>query len=1137
MPIPGRWSGSAVGRLAPLLLACLALLVGAVPASAREVVVTGSKMNGFGRVLLQFDQPTKVSARTANSVLVISFAEPSKVKAEKLANELAPYVSTVRRDPDGTGLRLALAAPVRVNVLEAAERVFIDLLPPKWTGLPPGLPPEVVAELAARVQAAEAKLKAAGGRPAEAPRLVRLRIGEMPALTRLQFEVPPDLPVDVKQDGEEVELSFKGQVRFDQAGSKPKLTAGVADFEALPGAGGLTIRVRRAAGFDAQSFREPDGLVLDLARPQPPQELPEPAEQVPPPVLQATPAPDARGAGPGAGDRRASQSRPPAMAPAEPAKPGVTAAEGSAPSVVVARVEAGADGTAIVFPFGRRTPAAAFRRGGVLTLAFDTEDRLDTSSLAAATDPSLRPLSVRAEGGLTVLRLPEPSSGAVRFLAEGEGWRLTTGSAGGLPSDALKVSRGVDTHGRPLVAVGMAGASRAHWLRDGDGAKLAVVTASGRVQGLPLPRSFVEFGLASTIHGVVVEARADDVSVALGQNGVLIARDVGLTLSPASRGREDGGTASRLVLARDAWVQDAASGAFDRYAALVRDNAEAARAGRAEARFRLARFMLANGLNHEALSLLALARSEDAVFARRRDTLILSGIAAVRARRTAEARAFLSADGAAEESEAVLWRAAADALDKRWAAALAGFRRAHEIVELYPDDAAGPLRLLTLTAALEAGDVAAAESELGAIDRMATGSVPRDRHDLLRARVDEAAGRNEAALKAYRELMLEADLPVASEATLRATRLGVKAGEVDTDAAISTLENLSITWRGGEVEVGTLADLARFYGRAKRWRDMFTVVRRANRYFPTHPVSRGLHEEAAALLEGLLLGREGEQLTGLQALSLYFDFKELAPVGRRGDEIVRRLADRLVELDLLEQAADLLQYQVERRLTGAARATIAARLAAIRLLDRKPLMALSALHSTRLSGLPEEVRRLRYVLEARALADLSRTDLALEVLEGETGPAFDRLRTSILWNARRWREAGEAGEALLGSRWEGPDALSDRERSDVLRAAIAYVFADERISLDRLKQKFARKIMDSADARTFELILRPGAVETREFRIAAQEAARADTLRTFLADWTLPAGEMETDGTAPGAAEPPLPSSPRAESSRSPVPG
>src|SRR5438874_9635028 len=50
---------------------------------------------------------------------------------------------------------------------------------------------------------------------------------------------------------------------------------------------------------------------------------------------------------------------------------------------------------------------------------------------------------------------------------------------------------------------------------------------------------------------------------------------------------------------------------------------------------------------------------------------------------------------------------------------------------------------------------------------------------------------------------------------------------------------------------------------------------------------------------------------------MFYEYPELTPIGRRGDEMIRRLADRLVAVDLLDQASELLQYQVDKRLEGA----------------------------------------------------------------------------------------------------------------------------------------------------------------------------------------------------------------------------
>ncbi len=166
-------------------------------------------------------------------------------------------------------------------------------------------------------------------------------------------------------------------------------------------------------------------------------------------------------------------------------------------------------------------------------------------------------------------------------------------------------------------------------------------------------------------------------------------------------------------------------------------------------------------------------------------------------------------------------------------------------------------------------------------------------------------------------------------------------------------------------------------------------------------------------------------MPAIDALALFYDFRELTPIGRRGDEMIRRLADRLVSVDLLDQAADLLQYQVDNRLQGAARAQIATRLAVIYLMNRKADRALAALRSTRSAELSEELRNQRLLLEARALSDMGRHDLALEVIGNIDGREAIRLRSDIYWAAHRWRESAEQIELMYGERWKDWQPLNE----------------------------------------------------------------------------------------------------------------
>ena len=103
-----------------------------------------------------------------------------------------------------------------------------------------------------------------------------------------------------------------------------------------------------------------------------------------------------------------------------------------------------------------------------------------------------------------------------------------------------------------------------------------------------------------------------------------------------------------------------------------------------------------------------------------------------------------------------------------------------------------------------------------------------------------------------------------------------------------------------------------------------------------------------------------------------------------------------------------MQYQVDHRLQGAGRAQVATRLAVIYLMDRKPDRALATLRASRTGGLSNDLRDQRLLLEARALSDLGRHELALEVIADVTGRAADRLRADILWAAQALRRSRRA---------------------------------------------------------------------------------------------------------------------------------
>jgi len=231
---------------------------------------------------------------------------------------------------------------------------------------------------------------------------------------------------------------------------------------------------------------------------------------------------------------------------------------------------------------------------------------------------------------------------------------------------------------------------------------------------------------------------------------------------------------------------------------------------------------------------------------------------------------------------------------------------------------------------------------------------------------------------------------------------------------------------------------------------------------------------------------------------MFYEHRDLTPIGRRGDEMIRRLADRLVAVDLLEQAGELLQYQVDHRLEGAARAQVASRLAMVYLMSRKPERAIAALRTTRIADLAGELRQQRLLLEARAQSDVGRHDLALDIISNIGGREAVRLRSDIYWGARRWRESAEQIELLYGDRWRDFQPLTALEKSDVIRAAIGYALAEDAIGLARFREKYGPKMDGEGDRAAFDAAAKPAAANSADFARIARMAAAIDTLDGFL---------------------------------------
>ncbi len=802
-----------------------------------------------------------------------------------------------------------------------------------------------------------------------------------------------------------------------------------------------------------------------------------------------------------------SPNEPAAAAAEAPAKvlpsPAPLPEERSGVSLAPLTASRDSDGLHLTFSFPVPTPAALFRRADTLWLIFDSKKPIGVEKIrgqvgAVIADVGVLPLE---KGQAIRIRLNRPQLPALASedLPDGMTWTLTIADTVQTPTQPLAAIRNIAEPSLASVTVPLPKAGQLHRFVDPDaGDTLIVVTALPPAHGLVKRQDFVEVSLLESIHGVAIRPNSDDVTADVAPDKIILGKPGGLTLSPADTGAERAPTAVRPIFDLGEWRRNQEGSFNGRQDALIEAAGAAAPDQRTRARIDLARFYMSRGLFPEAAGVLELALADAKPGSEDPTALIVHAVASILMGRPERGLKDLASPAIGTNFDSQLWKAVASARMGKWPDAREKFKSIEFAISSLPLELQRIVLADAMRASLEVRDYASAAKRAAELDVVGSSDDLKFDITVLRGRLAEGLGHDKDALDDYTSAIGSDDRPAASEAKLLEIALKQRRGEINQADSLRELETLAVTWRGDAIEVQTLEMLARIYADTGRYAESFAAVRTANRLSPNSEVARQGQDAASALFAQIFLGQKGDDLPPIDALGMFYDFRELTPIGRRGDEMIRRLADRLVAVDLLDQAAELLQYQIDKRLEGAARAQVAARLAMVYLTNRKPDRAIEALRSTRIADLSGELRQQRLLLEARAQSDIGRHDLALDIVSNLSGRETIRLRSDIYWAARQWRESAEQIELYYADRWRDFKPLSPAEKSDMIRAVVGYTLADDTIGLARFREKYAPLMSSEADRIVFDAASKPVGSSGADLAQIARMAASVDTLDGFL---------------------------------------
>ena len=1065
----------------------------------------------YGRIVFDWPQPVQWSDEVSDDQVVLHFDHGVAGDPSVLIKPLSNILTNVLVSTDKKTVTLRLKVPVTVKGFATAQSTVFDLTP-KGADAP---------------KSAESHSTAPAAGAAKGPE-VEVRGGKHEDFTRIVFQWPMAVGAKIQQADGRMDVEFDHAGQISDAKVAALLPPGVTLLGVKTNGPATTVSLSVPPGTGEHHYADKGKVVFDLkldpkqqqqakAAPPPaasPPAAPPPAA-APPPLPLAVPAP-AVAVAPHAA------APPPVAAPApvvEPPHP----AEAPAPAPAVP--DEPPSGATVTVAFDQPAAMAVFNRAGWWWLVADRKGDVDAAAIMQA-------------GGKAVIQadqIPLKKGWATRLLlAEGfqpiphksdKSWvfdlakRESTG-----PMTAYVPERQFDFQDRGRIVMRVPDPAREEVVfKDPEVGDTLHVTPVGTAgAGVREEVDIPEADLLPTVQGIAMVPRAERAWLDSSHGNVQLTMAGGLTMShpnqagPSAEGHLTAQTAPEEAAMPPLALEPVGVGdpidpaqwsrgglaKFDgEHSALASRAMHEPPSARAPVNLEIARHYLANGMDAEALGALRAVAQQDPSMVDKPNFRAVRGLASLLMHRYPEAIEDLSHPSLRDDRRAAMWLAATKVANNGDPLPQApALRAAADDIKGMP----APLRMAlgrpAVLALMAAGDQKTAGRIINGMDGPGVTQANKDTLAYLGGLAAEANKQYDEAVKRY--LIAEAGKSMQERALAAHNRIQIQfnQGKLTPDVAIHQLQLLPYVWRGGDFEYETVKQAAHMLIDAGFYREGFLNLRDIIARYPDNPDAPNVSKSMNELFDRLFLLGEADKMPPIQAIGLYNEFQELTPAGEKGDEMIRKLADRMASVDLLDEASELLRHQVQYRLTGMERTRVATRLAFLDLSNKDPKGALDALDSSEMPGMSPELQTQRRFLRVEALGDLDRVAEALALIVNDHGEDAKKVRAEIYWKQKRWPEAAAALEAITDLPTPNK-RLSQEQAQNVVDLATALTLAKDERGLARLRKVYADSMKASNLEEAFDLLTSPPEHGIMDYHKVDDTIKQVQDFQSFLGAW------------------------------------
>ena len=758
--------------------------------------------------------------------------------------------------------------------------------------------------------------------------------------------------------------------------------------------------------------------------------------------------------------------------------------EDAAPKVQINKVAVSSaeDSATLRFPLAERTAFSVFTRNHHLWIILEKPVRLDLSEFDDMEKTVIGKPSLINNSKATVLYIPiddnvyanitkEDNSNNIAILLTQKKQTI---------SFPLPIEVSTSPPAPPHVLVPTLEMADPIIVRDPVIGDELIITPLFKIgEGITRSREFVEFNLLETIQGITIVKKADDVSVLQLRNGLRITTTKGANISPDLpkvdiKAETKAIQASPTLFPYETWKADITSSRLKQLQLLFRqivgnDNIQDANS----ARLRMAQIYLSEGLAPEAVALLDGINRANPSFYRSAKLNSMRGVANFLMGRFVESAKDFATTELNSNKEIDYWRIVLADLLGDGSETYDYLAMNDDYISKYPPVFRQRLAIVAADRAIANKDYNIALKIFDSLHQDNLLDSINVYINFLMAKIAMSTGQEEEATETLDKLAEDVKHPfVKARAEFTRIARDMEAG-LDKDEAIYRLERLRLSWHGDNLELTVLTLLGELYNEKKDYVNAMRVWNNGVQSFKNTAAAIDMSRKMAETFIIMFNDGIADKLPPLEALALYYEYRNYMPTGTAGNEMIDRLSERLISVDLLEQVAGLLDHQMRAQTEKERRSQIGAKLAAVYILNRQPQKALTSLQDSVFGENPIMLRLLRNRLAAEAMVNLEKYDLAMQTLGQDDTPETERIRLMVYWKRKEWDKLTSSVENLLKNRQDITDPINLDESEYLIKLALAYVFTDNKEQLQYLRDYFSPLMASNPNRKLFEFVTSP----------------------------------------------------------------